>query len=137
MLRRHNRLLVAFHVVTDALLHQMAEEYRKRVAAESERILGEAAQRASALGVTHAERNGHHYFRGLSAYSEAFQQAALEAHPGFYRRHERGFPTLEVHGGSLDLHSVNAAPFGCAIPIDAAQFTPLRTWIMSGGLSAL
>lgn len=89
------------------------------------------------LGIPHVERNGHHYFRGLSAYSEAFQQAALEAHPGFYRRHELGFPTLEVHGGSLDLHSVNAAPFGCAIPIDAAQFTPLKTWIMSGGLSAL
>ena len=32
---------------------EMAEEYRKRVTAEAERILDEAAKRASELGVTH------------------------------------------------------------------------------------
>lgn len=91
----------------------------------------------SLLGITHVERNGHHYFRGLSVYSKEFQEAALIAQPGFYRRHEMGFPTLEVHEGMMDLTSVNAAPFGSAIPIDAAQFMPLKAWIMSGGLAAL
>jgi L-alanine-DL-glutamate epimerase-like enolase superfamily enzyme len=91
----------------------------------------------SALGIPHVERNGHHYFRGLSMYSPEFQAEALRCHPGYYRRHELGFPTLEVQDGLLDMTSVNAAPFGCAIPIDATQFTPLKTWIMSGGMGEL
>ncbi|WP_146848730.1 hypothetical protein [Brevifollis gellanilyticus] len=89
------------------------------------------------LGITHVERNGHHYFRGLSVYSPEFQEAALKAHPGFYRRHELGFPTLDVQEGLIDLTSVNSAPFGSAIPIDAEQFTALKPWIMSGGMAAL
>jgi hypothetical protein len=91
----------------------------------------------SALGIPHVERNGHHYFRGLSMYSAEFQAEALRCHPGYYRRHELGFPTLDVQDGLLDMTSVNAAPFGCAIPIDAAQFTPLKAWIMGGGMGAL
>jgi L-alanine-DL-glutamate epimerase-like enolase superfamily enzyme len=91
----------------------------------------------SLLGITHVERNGHHYFRGLSVYPQEFQEAALKAHPGFYRRHELGFPTLEVNEGMMDLTSVNNAPFGCAIPVDATQFMPLKSWIMSGGMAAL
>ena len=91
----------------------------------------------SALGIPHVERNGHHYFRGLSMYAPEFQAEALRCHPGYYRRHELSFPTLDVQAGSVDLTSVNAAPFGCAIPIDAAQFTPLKTWIMNGGMGEL
>lgn len=91
----------------------------------------------SALGIPHVERNGHHYFRGLSMYPEELQTEALRCQPGFYRRHALGFPTLDVQDGMIDLTSVNAAPFGCAIPIDAAQFTPLKAWIMSGGMGVL
>ncbi|MES2594735.1 MAG: hypothetical protein V4662_05350 [Verrucomicrobiota bacterium] len=89
------------------------------------------------LGISHVERNGHHYFRGLSVYSQEFQEAALLAQPGLYRRHELGFPTLEIDQGMIDLTSVNNTPFGCAIPIDATQFTALKPWIMSGGMAAL
>jgi L-alanine-DL-glutamate epimerase-like enolase superfamily enzyme len=91
----------------------------------------------AALGITHAERNGHHYFRGLSMYPPEFQEDALRAHPGYYRCHEQGFPTLEVREGLLNLDSVNAAPFGCAIPAKPEQFMPLKAWIMSGGMSQL
>lgn len=91
----------------------------------------------SALGIPHVERNGHHYFRGLSMYPEELQTEALRCQPGFYRHHELGFPTLDVQDGMIDLTSVNAAPFGCAIPIAAAQFTPLKAWIMSGGMGVL
>jgi hypothetical protein len=88
------------------------------------------------LGITHVERNGHHYFRGLSMHSEIVQQQMLAAHPGLYRRHEAAFPTLEIRQGVLDLHSVNAAPFGCGIELDLTPFQTLKTWIMSGGLAA-
>ncbi len=89
------------------------------------------------LGITHVERNGHHYFRGLSMYSTTFQQAVLQAHADLYRRHEDGFPTLDIRAGVLDLTSVNNAPFGCAVSLEAEDFLPLKTWIMSGGMAAL
>lgn len=91
----------------------------------------------AALGITHVERNGHHYFRGLSMYPPEFQEDVLRAHPGCYRRHELGFPALEIHGGQLNLDSINAAPFGSAIPAQPEQFMPLKAWIMSGGMSQL
>ena len=91
----------------------------------------------AALGIAHVERNGHHYFRGLSMHSETVQQQMLAAHPGLYHRHEAGFPTLDIRQGVLDLHSVNAAPFGCGIELDLTPFQTLKTWIMSGGLAAL
>jgi hypothetical protein len=91
----------------------------------------------AALGVTHVERNGHHYFRGLAMHSETIQQQVLAAHDGLYRRHESGFPTLDIREGHLDLSSVNTAPFGSGIDLDVTQFQTLKTWIMSGGMGLL
>lgn len=91
----------------------------------------------AALGIPHVERNGHHYFRGLSMYPETIQQAALCAHGDLYRAHESGFPSLNIRSGRLDLTSVNVAPFGTALALDASQFQALKPWILSGGMSAL
>jgi hypothetical protein len=88
------------------------------------------------LGIPHVERNGHHYFRGLSMWPEDVQAQALQHHPELYQRHEAGFTTLKVQAGHLDLASVNAAPFGCAIPLDATRHEALKPWILAGGLSA-
>ena len=38
------------------------------------------------LGISHVERNGHHYFRGLGHLPEAEKTAALAAHPDLYER---------------------------------------------------
>ena len=89
------------------------------------------------LGITHVERNGHHYFRGLSMHSSATQNAVLEKHVGLYQRHAEGFATLCIEKGTLDLHSVNAAPFGCGIMLDVTQFEPLNDWIKRGGMGEL
>jgi hypothetical protein len=91
----------------------------------------------AALGIPHVERNGHHYFRGLSMHSGEVQQQVLAAHPGLYRRHEAGFTTLDIQAGQLDLHSVNAAPFGAGIDLDVTQFQTLKAWIMNGGMTQL
>lgn len=89
------------------------------------------------LGVTHVERNGHHYFRGLSMHSPATQDAVLATHAGLYHRHPQGFPTLKIENGTLDASTVNSAPFGCGITVDVTQFEPLNDWIKRGGMGEL
>lgn len=80
------------------------------------------------LGIGHVERNGHHYFRGLSMYPEAVQQQALTAHPDLYRPSSRQFPTMAIAAGQLPLASVNAAPFGVGFAFDATRFQPVAAW---------
>ena len=44
------------------------------------------------LGISHVERNGHHYYRGLSMLPASWQRAVLEAHGDIYRPHRMGLP---------------------------------------------
>ena len=64
------------------------------------------------LGIEHVERNGHHYYRGLSMWPTAWQESVLAAHPDIYARHERGFACLRIGRGAIAVDSMNAAPFG-------------------------
>ena len=82
----------------------------------------------ASLGITHAERNGHHYFKGLSALPEEIQSAALRAHADLFRRHERGYVTFRVERGRTEVGSAVDAPFGVAFDFDPSQFTPLEQW---------
>jgi len=68
----------------------------------------------AALGNESVERNGHHYFRGLSFWPESIQKEALADHGDLYRRSAQGWPTLAVERGRIQLASVNEAPFGIA-----------------------
>lgn len=61
------------------------------------------------LGLSHVERNGHHYVNGLAAAPEAEQQALLRAHPGLYETSD-GAVRLAIREGQLDLSSLAAAP---------------------------
>ena len=38
----------------------------------------------SSLGINHVERNGHHYFAGLSVYPKDLQEKICLAHPDLY-----------------------------------------------------
>lgn len=80
------------------------------------------------LGITHAERNGHHYFRGLSQFPALLQQASLAAHPDLFTRHPRGFPTLRIEHGRIAIGSVVDAPFGVAFEPDFSGCTRLDEW---------
>jgi L-alanine-DL-glutamate epimerase-like enolase superfamily enzyme len=64
------------------------------------------------FGIKHVERNGHHYFRGLSAWPETVQETVLSDHPDLYHQHEDGYPTLRIDDGRLNLTSILSAPFG-------------------------
>ena len=64
------------------------------------------------LGVTSVERNGHHYFAGLSSWPEPIQAAVQAAHPDLYERSERGWPKLKIRDGRISTTSIVAAPLG-------------------------
>ena len=80
------------------------------------------------LGFDHAERNGHHYFRGLTMLPETLQEQVLEDHGDLYHRHQQGFTTLDIDEGGLTLDSVVAAPYGTPIRPDLDEFTPVEEW---------
>lgn len=76
----------------------------------------------SALGIESIERNGHHYFTGLSMFPPDVQRQVAQAHPDLYHVTPQGWPTLTVESGAIALDSVNAAPFGCGFIPDVASF---------------
>jgi hypothetical protein len=82
----------------------------------------------AALGITSVERNGHHYFAGLSMFPEEVRRQVLAAHGDLYRVSRDGWPTLAIQDGSLSVQSVQAAPFGVGFPLRVEQFTPLDAW---------
>ena len=77
------------------------------------------------LGIAHVERNGHHYYRGLSMFPREWQDSALQSHSDLYSRHPQDFAHLRIVDGHVDLTSVNAAPFGVAPALDPSSFSPL------------
>ena len=76
----------------------------------------------AALGIESVERNGHHYMAGLSQFPEATQRQVLDSHTGLYRISERGWPTLDIRDGQIDLTSVNSQPFGTGFELDLSPF---------------
>jgi hypothetical protein len=74
------------------------------------------------LGLDHLERNGHHYFAGLRMFPVPVQRAVLGHHADLYTRSERGYPTLSIRGGAIDVGSVLAAPFGLEPELNPASF---------------
>jgi hypothetical protein len=79
----------------------------------------------AALGITHVERNGHHYFAGLSSLSDSEQQQILEHHSDLFERTSQGFVALAPKDGQLKLDSLNAAPFG---PAQLPSLDAFATW---------
>ena len=92
---------------------------------------------AALLGLSNVERNGHHYFKGLSMFPEAIQESLLAAHPDLYHRQPEGYAALRVRNGLLSTRSVNEAPFGFSSTLPPDGFEGLNTWIKRGGISEL
>jgi len=88
----------------------------------------------AALGVPHAERNGHHYFRDLGAFGKGTGERLLREHSDLFRTLDDGAAALTVKDGRLSLGSVAAAPFGTAFGIDETldPWLPLEEWRARG-----
>jgi hypothetical protein len=76
----------------------------------------------AALNIESVERNGHHYFAGLSMFSPELQRQVLETHGDLYHSSREGWPTLNIRNGEVALNSVNAAPFGVGFSLDVERF---------------
>jgi hypothetical protein len=59
----------------------------------------------SLLGLTHVERNGHHYVAGMAGLPPAEQDAFLNAHPDLYQRGRAGV-RLRIEDGTISMKSL-------------------------------
>ena len=67
----------------------------------------------SLLGITHVERNGHHYVNGMAGLPVGEQDAFLAAHPDLYER-SHGAVRLRIAAGKMATGSLACAGFASA-----------------------
>jgi hypothetical protein len=77
------------------------------------------------LGLTHVERNGHHYVNGMAGLPQSEQDAFLAAHPDLYER-SRGAVRLQIRDGRLAIGSLASAGFASGADPD---WTALRSLV--------
>ena len=78
----------------------------------------------SLLGLTHVERNGHHFIDGMSFVPEGEQAAFARAHPDLYDR-SGGPARLRIERGRLALGSLACPGFAVAADMDFAAVRPM------------
>src|ERR1700710_1129132 len=77
------------------------------------------------IGVTHAERNGHHYVDGFSGVANKEAEAFLAAHSDLYVR-DGNVIRLSIHDGDLLTGSLTSAGFASGAHPDWAALKPLQ-----------
>ncbi|MBB3900195.1 enolase-like domain-containing protein [Roseococcus suduntuyensis] len=73
----------------------------------------------SALGLTHVERNGHHFIDGFNGQPRDVAARFLAAHPDLYADTSRG-PRLAIHEGLLEMGSLATPGLGSAVQPEVA-----------------
>ena len=76
------------------------------------------------IGITHAERNGHHYVDGFGDTPAAEAEAFLASHPDLYVR-DGGKVRLAIHDGDLLTGSLTTPGFATAVHPDWSAMSPL------------
>ena len=76
------------------------------------------------LGISHVERNGHHYVNGMAALPQAEQQAFLTAHPDLYEQ-SHGAARLAIHDGRIAIASLACNGFASAAMPDFSRMQTL------------
>ena len=80
---------------------------------------------AAILGLTHIERNGHHYVRGLNGASRIEQMAFLEAHPDLYVS-EGDWVRVRIEDGIMRLGSLGCPGLGTQQEADWGAMARIR-----------
>lgn len=76
------------------------------------------------LGLSHVERNGHHYVDGMQGAGEAEMDRFARAHPDLYRRDATGLH-LEITGGRLRIASLACAGYAAGAVPDYDTMRPI------------
>jgi hypothetical protein len=79
----------------------------------------------SLLGLTHVERNAHHFIDGMTFAPEAEQLAFVAAHPALYEKKDGKPARLKAVGGKLDLRSLDVPGFAVGAEMDFKSMTPM------------
>jgi len=79
----------------------------------------------AALGIEHAERNGHHYVRGLDFLTPGEQEVALREFPALYERTPQGLLRLAIRGGLIETGDLCAKAYGSPPEFDFDDLSPL------------
>jgi hypothetical protein len=64
----------------------------------------------SLLGLTHVERNGHHYVNGMAGLPDNEQEGFLHGHPDLYER-SHGAVRVRIKGGMMQMKSLDCPGF--------------------------
>jgi hypothetical protein len=75
------------------------------------------------IGVTHAERNGHHYVDGFAQTPAAEALAFMSSHPDLYAGDGRDV-RLSIHDGDLLTGSLTAPGFATSVHPDWRSLPP-------------
>ena len=79
----------------------------------------------SLLGITHVERNGHHYVNGMTGLPAQEQESFLRAHPDLYER-SHGAVRVKISKGQLALGSLNCPGFASGSMPDWNQMGEMK-----------
>jgi hypothetical protein len=79
----------------------------------------------SLLGMTHVERNAHHFIDGMSFAPEGEQRAFVAAHPDLYDKQDGKPARLKARGGKLALASLDVPGFAVGADMDFRSMKPM------------
>jgi hypothetical protein len=80
----------------------------------------------SLLGITHVERNGHHYVNGMAGLPPGEQKAFRGAHPDLYEE-SHGAVRVRIADGMLEMGSLGCAGFASGAMPDWNSMRRMKT----------
>jgi hypothetical protein len=85
---------------------------------------------AALLGLSHTERNGHHFVDGFAGRPRAEAERFRAAHPDLYADAPPGGPRLAIRGGALEIGSLDTPGLGASVEPDhaAMEAMPKAEW---------
>ena len=81
----------------------------------------------AALGISHVERNGHHYVHGLDHLAAAERQGCRQQHGSLYGC-QRESLVLKIGSGAIDVSSLQVPGLGARVDVDVESMVPLEEW---------
>jgi L-alanine-DL-glutamate epimerase-like enolase superfamily enzyme len=80
------------------------------------------------LNVSHVERNGYHYMKGIYFLPEEGRQITLRNHPDLYTNTPDGYAALRIENGLLNIGSLQNPSLGMAAEFDFDWCIPENEW---------